>query len=535
MNSLEKAPSFESSSKDADSEKEELDGLLEQYNGIVNRYEQLPIINSETDGAAFDCTHSNPTQYIEIYAKIGEQTPLAEARAKMDKIDKAIAIDQIMAENKSYTDEEIRKIGAELADFFHQNEDQYDVISGRLNESDVFPDGRFAWGYFHSDDRMQAFDNTELFWNLKNDNMSIESWAYVCKYGFKDANDPVDIAFKKELPVFSDYMHDLLKRQAEERDRKWRQEVEEYERKQRQETEEHRATRPDIFAKPDEKIMQSNMKPFLKRVNMATLREIMKEHGNDFEVCCGEMVRYLSLILELKELPDIIYEPEADDGTLGSYSRFSNTITIHHAENGNKNMTLNDINTIAHEMWHAYQHQVADEEDEGLSPELYRKNFQDYVTAEEDYHGYRIQLVETEARMFAEQFTERSTTRLERLKAKKIGRKIMLVAALVSASANITAITLRSKGSSYRRPPDRMAIINSSHIDSNGSELDTPTPIPENSLFKNDVADGEFDIDEYDNKQHPQESNRSNDSIDSAQQLLREMEEPNNGTIPKPN
>lgn len=115
----------------------------------------------------------------------------------------------------------------------------------------------------------------------------------------------------------------------------------------------------------------------------------------------------ISEMLGLKEQPDVIYY-DADANDCGSYNQATKSIELNRC-------LLSDpgelIDTIAHELRHAYQHQRA------MAPEtridlLYRTNFENYISPICLGDGkflfiadYQDQLVEVEARAFAKQFS----------------------------------------------------------------------------------------------------------------------------------
>lgn len=114
----------------------------------------------------------------------------------------------------------------------------------------------------------------------------------------------------------------------------------------------------------------------------------------------------ISDFLELDNLPDVSYY-DADENDCGSYNQATNSIEL------NCNLLRNPgelIDTIAHELRHAYQHQKA-MNPESLLDTRYRINFENYISPVclgdgkflffTDYHD---QLVEVEARAFAKQF-----------------------------------------------------------------------------------------------------------------------------------
>lgn len=120
------------------------------------------------------------------------------------------------------------------------------------------------------------------------------------------------------------------------------------------------------------------------------------------------LAKKISDFLELDDRTDISYY-DADENDCGAYNQATNSIEL------NRNLLRNPvelIDTIAHELRHAYQHQKA-MNPESLLDTLYRVNFENYISPVclgdgkflffTDYHD---QLVEVEARAFAKQFTK---------------------------------------------------------------------------------------------------------------------------------
>ena len=122
----------------------------------------------------------------------------------------------------------------------------------------------------------------------------------------------------------------------------------------------------------------------------------------------SDFVRVLGESLKLKELPEIIvYDDQSN--SYGYYDSSENTISLN-KEYFNDPAEL--VNTIAHEMRHAYQHYRADllETYEDL---LYKVNLENYISPVELPDGgwlfftdYQDQYVEVDARAFANLFTE---------------------------------------------------------------------------------------------------------------------------------
>ena len=107
-----------------------------------------------------------------------------------------------------------------------------------------------------------------------------------------------------------------------------------------------------------------------------------------------------------KNPPEIVFSNDMPDGSYGGYNPETNTMEI------NENM-LDDseeaADTIAHEMWHAHQQQ------EALNPTSekgreYQEGFDNYISPEYDFEGYENQMVETEARDYAQGFKNRLST-----------------------------------------------------------------------------------------------------------------------------
>lgn len=100
------------------------------------------------------------------------------------------------------------------------------------------------------------------------------------------------------------------------------------------------------------------------------------------------------------ENPPIIEYYQGDVGEYGGFDPTTNTLSI------NENMLYESdeaADTVAHELWHAYQHERASNPQ---SPKdfMYQFGFDNYIRPSDDFDGYQSQLVEAEARAFADQF-----------------------------------------------------------------------------------------------------------------------------------
>lgn len=117
---------------------------------------------------------------------------------------------------------------------------------------------------------------------------------------------------------------------------------------------------------------------------------------------------YLTAKLDISKMPEVIYKNMPED-FYGGYDCESNTMIINN-KLLDKPKELAD--TIAHEMRHAYQYERV-KRGETYQDALYEYNIDNYVSAERDMDGnwvyineYEDQLVEVEAREFAERITD---------------------------------------------------------------------------------------------------------------------------------
>lgn len=121
-----------------------------------------------------------------------------------------------------------------------------------------------------------------------------------------------------------------------------------------------------------------------------------------------ELVELISDRLGLDETPDTRYYA-GDDLAYGAYNQYNNTIEL----NENKlNSFEETIDTVAHELRHAYQNQCA-RNPQTITDVLYKINFENYISPEMNWDGtyknyleYYDQLVEAEARAFAKLFSD---------------------------------------------------------------------------------------------------------------------------------
>ena len=117
----------------------------------------------------------------------------------------------------------------------------------------------------------------------------------------------------------------------------------------------------------------------------------------------NELAGYVEDVIGFDDPPEIIYYNNPVEGDYGGYSPDSNTLEV------NEYMLYNNdeaADTVAHELWHAYQHQRASNP-QSAKDFQYQYGFDNYIRYEDDIIGYQEQLVEAEARAFAQQFKDR--------------------------------------------------------------------------------------------------------------------------------
>jgi len=101
--------------------------------------------------------------------------------------------------------------------------------------------------------------------------------------------------------------------------------------------------------------------------------------------------------------PEVVFRNDMGEGEYGGYNPDTNILEV------NENL-LDDsgeaADTVAHEMWHAYQQQCALDPTSEKGRE-YQEGFDNYISPEYDFEGYQDQMVEAEAREYAQGFKDR--------------------------------------------------------------------------------------------------------------------------------
>lgn len=124
--------------------------------------------------------------------------------------------------------------------------------------------------------------------------------------------------------------------------------------------------------------------------------EEQKESMND-------LAQYIIDVTGLENPPKIEFYNNDKEGDYGGFDRLNNTLSI------NEHMLYqNDeaADTVAHELWHALQYQRASNP-KTRQDLMYAENFSNYISPSEDFEAYQSQILESEARAFAQQIKDR--------------------------------------------------------------------------------------------------------------------------------
>ena len=112
----------------------------------------------------------------------------------------------------------------------------------------------------------------------------------------------------------------------------------------------------------------------------------------------AKLANYNAKILGVQDKPRIVYYNVEDPTDFGGYSAQKNTIYINEF---NMNDATETADTISHEYRHKYQHERAEKLENERDLE-FKEGFDNYIRPEDDYRGYKDQLVEADARAYAQ-------------------------------------------------------------------------------------------------------------------------------------
>ncbi len=138
----------------------------------------------------------------------------------------------------------------------------------------------------------------------------------------------------------------------------------------------------------------------LENFNESTWEDLTLDEQKD---SMASLADYVVDVIGFENPPKIEYYNNERKGDFGGYDSTANTLYI------NEYMLYNSdeaADTIAHELWHAHQHECAENPQSALDYQ-YQYNFENYIPPELGQEEYESQLVEAEARAFAAQFKDR--------------------------------------------------------------------------------------------------------------------------------
>lgn len=116
-----------------------------------------------------------------------------------------------------------------------------------------------------------------------------------------------------------------------------------------------------------------------------------------------KLADYNAEILGVEYKPRIVYYKSENPCDFGGYSKNQNTIYMNEY---NIHDAAETADTISHEYRHKYQHERAEKLETERDLE-FRENFDNYIRAENDYQGYKEQLVESDAIAYAKEVKDK--------------------------------------------------------------------------------------------------------------------------------
>lgn len=160
----------------------------------------------------------------------------------------------------------------------------------------------------------------------------------------------------------------------------------------------HSIVESEVFH-PENEAVRKACDSFLNELRKMDLRDIRKAYSRSNEEGDEALARLLVDMLGIKNPPKISVEKRDPSKTAnGEYKSSINTIVIYKRDTPIRD--CRGAGVLAHEMWHAYQEMQASYRN-GKN-HLYKYNNEHYIKSEDDYPGYRTQLVENEAFYFGD-------------------------------------------------------------------------------------------------------------------------------------
>ena len=165
----------------------------------------------------------------------------------------------------------------------------------------------------------------------------------------------------------------------------------------------------DAITKIAKKEFASFMDPFVKNFSEGNIREIDSAFDVSYVAGNEVAVDIFADLLHIKR-PDVAYIPERQSNgerTLPCYDQRTGKIYIPNRQEDDDSI-VNKVDKIAHEMWHAYQHQTI--KNNGRRSDIYRNNFANYRPPERGVKEYFCQPVELEAYTFGSRIIDKFFT-----------------------------------------------------------------------------------------------------------------------------
>lgn len=151
----------------------------------------------------------------------------------------------------------------------------------------------------------------------------------------------------------------------------------------------------DVPGETDYFIDETRTESVLERFDQNTWEQLtVREQKKSIE----DLAEYNADLLGVEDKPQIIYYNIEDPTDFGGYSEELNAIYINEYNIGDAEET---VDTISHEYRHKYQHERAEKLENERDLE-FKENFDNYIRPEDDFAAYQDQLVEADAREYAE-------------------------------------------------------------------------------------------------------------------------------------
>lgn len=318
-----------------------------------------------------------PSTWIADTISAEDATTPEMAERTLAKAQRAVEVATLFDQDeKDYTPEEIQAISDRIVDFMDKN-----------NIRNYFSPG-------------------SEFWETNDTSISTEDWAYWCRHYRDIPNWPKYQSLEKsrhqidELDTMSEKPKEGVATAAEEQ----------FDKIVKDQKANFVSKHPEIYSDIDAQGLGDACIPILDEIKKKDILNIEKLYKTDgLEKADAALIDYLSDKFDLKNTPSISYitpivetisgEKEGELVTLGQFHESTNIIDL---PSDYKAIGSTDrMATIAHELWHARQHEIASSDIE--RGRLYKMNFTHYIHSEDDFDGYRDQLVEKEARFVQEE------------------------------------------------------------------------------------------------------------------------------------